>query len=178
VRIVSSAEERIEVDYYIYAENASDTSISEFLPPSGYFYYTVYHHPLCNFLVKDVLKTTLGSSELIAIEARNIQDGFDMVGLRFSIDFARFVETNSQYIEVPMNPVEEKIIYARLVSPADNFPLILVANSTLDFGLSDRDEITVMIGFPPDFSGLSVFGILVLIVLATFIYLKFVRIEN
>ena len=172
-----------EVAYYVRAAVFGDPANWERSPPvPGYWRFYIASHPLCNFLVTDVLTMILGSRGLIGIEVRNIQDQFDVIGLNFSTNFAKFVETDSQYTEVQLNPGEgvnvPKIIYARLVSSSDNFQLTLGGNSSIDSTMFDMDTIEVVIGYPADFSGLSDFAVIILVLLAVLIYLKFVRIEN
>ncbi len=165
--------ERGEVGYYVEAEGSWERS-----PPSGYWYLVIAEHPLCNFLVTDILRTIFGSSELFPIEVRNIKDQSDVVGLNLSTTLAKFIETNSQYLNVTLKSREEKTIYARLVPSSGSFPLTLNGNSSIDSALFDTDNIEIIIGFPADFSGLSFLGILVLVLMAGLIYLKFVKIEN
>jgi len=175
---VSESEDRKEVDYAIRAENAGAVELVPPTAPSGYFYYLVYRHPICNFLVSDVLRTVMGSSELIAIEVRNFYDQFSMVGLKFDSGLARFLENDQQQIQVPLNPMEEKIIYARLVPPPpseEGLPLVMTGNTTADLLLQDQDTIKIIVGFPANFSELSNFAIVALVLLACLIYLKLVR---
>jgi hypothetical protein len=172
---VSESEVRKEVDYYIYAENS--TQMSEYLPPNaptGYFYYTVYNHSICNFLVINEFRTLLGSSDLIALEIRNINDRFDNVTLQLLPSMGRFLETNNDTINIVLLPHEEKIIYARIVASANDFPLTVVGASEVDLEIRDEDTIQVVIGFPPNFYELSDAAAIVLVLLAGLIYLKFV----
>ncbi len=173
---LTAAQERMEVSYYIRAENASMT---EFLPPNapaGYFYYTVYLHPICNFLVMEEVRAILGSNELVGIEVRNIQDSYDNVTLWLMPAFARFVETDSQKLTVALNPSEDRLIYARLVPSADDFMLTLVGNeSQADPELYDEDSVRVILGFPPNFSELSDFAAIVLVLLAGMLYFIFFK---
>jgi hypothetical protein len=182
--IVSEEEDRKEVNYVVRAQNATagGESMIEFLPPNapyGNFYFMVYHHYLCNFLIKDVLRTILGSTEVLAIEVRNIQDTFDVVGLRLMPALAKFMETNSEFIEVYLNPQEEKIVYARLVPQSDEFALTIVGNSSVNpFLPSDTDSIQVLINMPADFSGMNNIGLLIVFFLAVLVYLKMVKTEE
>ncbi len=172
---VSESEVRKEVDYYIYAENS--TQMSEYLPPNaptGYFYYTVYNHSICNFLVINEFRTLLGSSDLIALEVRNINDRFDNVTLQLLPSMGRFLETNNDTMNIVLLPQEEKIIYARIVASANDFPLTVVGASEVDLEIRDEDTIQVVIGFPPNFYELSDAAAIVLVLLAGLIYLKFV----
>jgi len=172
---VTETQNIMEVDYYLFAENAST---KEFLPPNaptGYFYYTVYFHPLCNFLAFDEFRMVLGSIELVAIEIRNIQNAYDNVTLQLVPSFGKFVETSSPYQSIVLNPMEEKTVYARIVSQASDFDLILTGTSQNDLELMDQDTVRVVIGFPPNFSELSDFSALVLVLLAGLIYFGFVR---
>jgi len=168
-----------EVDYYIYAENK--TLGSEYLPPnapSGYFFYLVYHHPICNFLAKDVLKTILGSSDIVPIQVRNIKDVNDDVTLTLISspvsNLAKFVETNLNELKIILLPQEEKIVYARLVGTANDFTLTLQGVSNKD-GTQDTDSLKIIVSLPPDFSELNNFSIFILAILATLIYLAFVK---
>ncbi|MCK5022897.1 MAG: hypothetical protein KAS04_01855 [Candidatus Aenigmarchaeota archaeon] len=183
VTYVTEQEDRTEVSYLLYAENASDTDMKEYLPPTApynYFYYTVYHHYLCNFLIKDTLTSIIGSSDIIAVEVRNIQSSFDVVGLTLTNELAKFVETNSQYLNVPLSPMEETIIYVRIIPRSKDFSIVIVGNSTLANPTlaPDTDEIEILIGMPADFPSLNWLGLVVFALLAVVIYLKFVRIEN
>jgi len=174
----TKAQNRLEVDYYIRAQNSS---MVEYLPPpapASYFYYTVYFHPVCNFLVTEEFRAILGSNELIGIEVRNIQDSFDNVTLWLMPGFGRFVETDAQKATVSLNPSEDRIVYARLIPSADDFTLSLVGNeSHADPALYDEDSIKVIIGFPPNFSELSDFAAAALILLAAAIFFVFVKRE-
>ncbi|UCC92013.1 MAG: hypothetical protein JSV39_02000, partial [Candidatus Aenigmatarchaeota archaeon] len=161
-----------EVAYYV--EAVASGGARERNPPAGYMVLFIAEHPLCNFLTMDVMTAVLGSSGIIPIEVRNIQDQSDIVGLNLSTDYARFIETGSQYTEVLLNSMEEKTVYARLVPTTDNFQLVLGGNSSIDYTLFDTDTIQVIVGYPADFSGLSDFGILILVILAFLIYMKFV----
>jgi hypothetical protein len=172
---VTEAQNIMEVDYYIFAENAST---KEFLPPNapaGYFYYLVYYHPLCNFLAFDEFRMVLGSIELVAIEIRNIQNAYDNITLQLLSSFGKFVETSSPTQSIVLNPMEEKTIYARIISQASDFDLMLVGSSQSDLWLTDQDTIRVMVGFPPNFSELSDAAAMVLVLLAGLIYFGFVR---
>ncbi|MCD6590639.1 MAG: hypothetical protein J7K72_01570 [Candidatus Aenigmarchaeota archaeon] len=178
--LVEPAEEKVEVDYYIFAENASDTSIKEFIPPSSpnnYFYYTVYYHPLCNFAVKGypkMLQLVFGSTELIPIEIRNIQNKFDSVNLEVT-PFAKFVENGSSAISIGLNPQEEKTVYIRVYPRIDNFEILLSCTSSIDEYTIDNDNATIMITMPAEFPGLSDYSVVMLVVLSGMIYLIFVK---
>jgi len=175
---VSESEGRKEVDYAIRAESAGANESVPPTAPSAYFYYTVYNHPLCNFLVSDVLRTVMGSSEIIAIEVRNIQDMFDIVDLKFDGGPARFLENDQQSIKIPLSSMEEKLIYARLIPPPpseEGLPLTILGNSTLG-KLQDEDTINIIVGLPANFYGLSDVAILALVLLAGMIYFKLVKI--
>jgi hypothetical protein len=173
---VSESESRREVDYYIYAENSTQTR--EYLPPdapSGYFYYRVYNHSICNFLVAQEFRTLLGSTDLIALEIRNINDRFDNITLQLLPSLGRFLESNNDTMNLVLLPQEEKIIYARITASASDFTLTVVGNSTVDPELRDEDTIQVVIGFPPNFSELSDFAAVILILLACIAYFALVR---
>jgi hypothetical protein len=179
---VSESESRREVDYYIYAENSTQTR--EYLPPNaptGYFYYTVYNHSICNFLVVSEFRTLLGSSDLIMIEVRNIQHLHDNITLTLT-SWAKFLDAdvaNQQTVDVLLNPREEKMVYARMIPAAEEFTLVLTGHSNLaDPYLWDQDNITISIGFPPNFSELSDLSIAILILLAGLIYFKCIRGKN
>jgi hypothetical protein len=177
--LVGQAEEIMEVNYYIVAINSSDPNVRETLPPgapNSYLYYFVYFHPLCNFAVKGFPKTlyiTFGSSELIPIEIRNIQHKNDNVGMELTGP-AIFLENKSSKFEVPMSRNEEKIVIANLIPPSEEFPVVIICNSTTDPTLWDQDSISIVMSLPADFSGLNEFGIFILILLAGLIYVKLV----
>jgi hypothetical protein len=173
---VTEPQGRIEVDYYIYAENS--TAVMEYLPanaPSGYFSYTVYYHYLCNFLAMDEFRTILGSNELIPIEVRNIMDVYDNVTLTLVPDMGRFLETDSTGMSIVLNPMEEKIIYARISSSLNDFALTLTGTSQSDPNLYDEDSIKVIVGVPPNFPELGDFSLLVLALVSCLIYIRFVK---
>jgi hypothetical protein len=171
--------EKTEVGYYVNVTR-SDGSVAEIVPPDapyGYLYFTVWDHPICNFLVSDIFTSLFGTTELVAIEVRNIQRESDTAGLRLTsgtIELAKFLENGLTNIDVPLNPMEEKTIYIRVLPTTEEFSLAIECNSTADNKLVDNDELAVIIRMPANFSGLSDFGILILLILSVLIYLKFV----
>jgi hypothetical protein len=169
-------EDIIELDYVVSANNA------EFIPPyapSSYFYYRVYLHPISNFLVDSIFRTTIGASEIIEIEVRNIQRKTGTnVGLKFDSGMARFLENGQRYIQIPLNPMEEKIIYARLVPPPpsqEGLPLIMTGNTSADPLLADEDTIAIIVGLPANFSEMGALAAIILIAMACVIFLKTVK---
>jgi hypothetical protein len=176
--ITGESEDIRQVDYAILATTADSSELLPPSAPSSYFYYLVYRHPICNFLVNDIFRTTLGSGELISIEVRNFYNQFGMVGLKFDSGMARFLENGQQYIQIPLNPMEEKIIYARLIPPPpsqEGLPLIMTGNTTADYLLQDEDSITIIVGLPADFSELSNIAAVVVVALALIVFLKLAK---
>jgi hypothetical protein len=176
--ITGESEDIRQVDYAILATTANSSELLPPSAPSSYFYYLVYRHPICNFLVNDIFRTTLGSGELISIEVRNFYNQFGMVGLKFDSGMARFLENGQQYIQIPLNPMEEKIIYARLIPPPpsqEGLPLIMTGNTTADYLLQDEDSITIIVGLPADFSELSNIAAVVVVALALIVFLKLAK---
>ncbi|MCX6817362.1 MAG: hypothetical protein NTU57_00715 [Candidatus Aenigmarchaeota archaeon] len=167
---VSEAESIREVDYYIMAQNST---MMEYLPPSApnsYFYYSVYYHSICNFLVVDEYRTILGSADLIALEIRNIHDQADNITLALAPNYGRFVENDATNISMVLNPAEEKIIYARLVPAMEGFLLQLNGISQNDITLSDEDTVDIRVDMPPNFSELGDSAAIALILLAGALY--------
>jgi len=168
---------KTQVSYWAWAEKGTETERS---PPTGYWYFTMYDHPLSNFVVKGNIYLPVGRSELVGVEVRNIQSSFDRVYLELDSEYARFIETGNQTIIVELNPQEEKTLHVRLYpSGLEGYNLNLNARSLFaDPALTDFDTIRVIIFMPEEFSGLDWLGVCLLLFLAVLIYLKFVRIEN
>jgi hypothetical protein len=125
-----------------------------------------------------MLKTILGSSDIVPIQVRNIKDVNDDVTLTLISspvsNLAKFVETNLNELKIILLPQEEKIVYARLVGTANDFTLTLQGVSNKD-GTQDTDSLKIIVSLPPDFSELNNFSIFILAILATLIYLAFVK---
>jgi hypothetical protein len=169
---VSKAESIREVDYYIRAQNSTMT---EDLPPSApnsYFYYSVYYHAICNFLVNDEYRTILGSTDLIALEIRNIHDQADNITLELAPN-CKFVENDTPTLSMVLNPAEERIIYARLVPMMKGFTLFLNGTTQNDIALFDEDIIDVRVDMPPNFSELGDAAAMAIVLLAGLVYFAF-----
>ena len=167
---------KMQVSYRVYATTV-DGSQDEWNPLQPYYWhFTMYTHPLANFLVKGDLYSRLGRSELIGIEVRNIQTSYDQVYLELDSEFVVFLDSGNQSLIVNLNPSEERIIYARLYpSGLESYTLNLHANSLLaDPTLEDSDSLRIVIFMPADFPGMNFFGICLLLILVVLIYLKFV----
>jgi len=165
---------KTQVSYYV---EAWDGLIYERNPPEPFLYYfTMYTHPLANFVVTGTLQTRLGRTELVGIEVRNIQTKYDKVSLELDSEYARFVENGLQNINVSLNPQEEKIVYARLYpSGLEGYTLNLDAHSLIaDPTLDDADTIRIAIFMPTEFPGLNLLGVSALLIISVLIYLKFV----
>jgi hypothetical protein len=136
----------------------------------------MYDHPLANFVPKGMLHLRLGRSDLIGIEVRNIQASFDRVYLELDSEHARFVENDLQYINVYLNPQEERIVYVRLFpSGLEGYTLNLDAQSLIaDPALDDSDTLRIVVFMPVEFPGLNWFGICLLLIISVLIYLKIV----
>jgi len=166
-----------KVDYYTYVYDSS-TGKSERNPPESYYSFTMYEHPIANFMT-NILMPTIGRSDLIDIKVRNIHLKADAVHLKLEPDNVIFSENGQQEIDIYMNPQEEKTIYARVLF-SDNlrYKITLAASSSIDSDLTDKDSLWVTVVYAPDFPGLSNFAIVLLLIMAVLIYAKFVRSEN
>ncbi len=165
---------RTQISYWVYGERGLQ---DEWNPPQPYYYtFTMYDHPLANFIPKGVLHIRLGRSDIIGIEVRNIQATFDRVYLELDSEYARFVENDQQDINVSLNPQEEKIVYVRLFpSGTEGYVLNLDAQSLIaDPTLDDSDNLGIIVFMPADFPGLSWFAICLLLIFSVLIYLKLV----
>jgi hypothetical protein len=175
---VGESDDIREVDYVIRAISSGSTELLPPTAPGAYFKYLIYRHPICNFVVNDIFKTTFGSNDLIAIEVRNFYDRYGMAGLSFNSGLARFLENGQQYIQISLNPMEEKVIYARLIPPPPSEQGILLSmngNTTADLTLTDQDTVAIVVGFPADFTELGDITAILLVAAACLIYLMFAR---
>ena len=166
-----------KVDYYTYVYDSS-TGKSERNPPESYYSFTMYEHPIANFMT-NILMPTIGRSDLIDIKVRNIHLKADAVHLKLEPDNVIFSENGQQEIDIYMNPQEEKTIYAKILF-SDNlrYDITLAASSSIDSDLTDKDSLWVTVIYAPDFPGLSNFAVVLLLIMAVLIYAKFVRFEN
>ena len=170
---------KTQISYWVYAETI-DGSQDERNPPTGYWYFTMYDHPLANFVITGTFHARLGRSDLIGVEVRNIQTRFDRIYLELDSEYAKFVETSNQTLVVELNPQEERTVYVRLYpSGLEGYTLNLHATSLLaDPTLEDSDSLRIVIFMPAEFPGLTSLGIFILIFLSLVIYLKFVTREE
>ncbi len=167
---------KMRISYFAYAQTI-DGSQDERNPPEPFFYhFTMYTHPLANFVPKEELYSRVGRSDIIGIEVRNIQTRFDSVYLELDSEYARFIESGNRSLIVDLNPQEERVVYARIYpSGLDGYTLNLNANSLIaDPMLDDFDSLRIVVFMPADFPGLNWFGVCMLLVLAVLIYLKLV----
>jgi hypothetical protein len=166
-----------KVDYYTYVFNTATGEV-ERNPPSGSYSFTMYEHPLANFVLRSVY-ATLGRGDLVEVRARNIQQKADSIHLRLEPDNVLFSENSQSEIDINLNPQEEKTLYAKVLFSGDmKYNITLTSSSSIDPNLLDRDTMKVTVVFAPEFPGLSPPAILLLLVLAALVYLKLVRTEN
>jgi hypothetical protein len=152
---------------------------------AGNYYRTPLHfsvtHPLANFGERNVF-LELGSTKLVPVAVRNIQDETDNVTLNLTgtDTFSKFYfdcQANSCSMDpdgrsmtvLNLNPFSERIYYVRLISSQpDDYYLELSSRSSADLSVTDYHVLNITTSYPVYFPGMEPWAMLLLLVLAGF----------
>jgi len=145
-------------------------------------YYFTVSHPLANF-GSTSLHIYLGDTRLVPLMVRNVQDQVDNITINLTgYPFAEFeyncdpsdciisTETESM-VALNVNPYDERRYYVRVMSsePGEDI-LNLTAKSLINPLLNDSHSITIRTSYPAYFPGLGTWAIVLLLVIAGFVY--------
>lgn len=142
-----------------------------------WFYITVYS--LANFKTHNV-HLSLGQSYDLALQVRNLQTEFDNITIDLSgYGLACFLNTTNgnkkdcYQMEVPLNPFEEKTVFVRIMASEVSETaqaLGMTATSSINNAIN-TDMVSITIGYPAEFPGLSEWAVIALILISFLVYL-------
>jgi hypothetical protein len=145
-------------------------------------YYFTVSHPLANF-GSSFYHIVLGETALMPILVRNIQNSPDDVAVNLTgYQFAWFehecepsectISGDRRGLEaLGLNPYEERTYHVRIMSSEPGeYTLYLNASSSIDPGLMDNHSLSINVGYPVYFPGLGPWAVILLLVLAGFLY--------
>jgi hypothetical protein len=149
--------------------------LDENLPPEGHFYFTMFKHPVVQFLIKE-LYMNIGRSEFVPIKVRNIMSKPYEAQLELpQTDPAVLVfEDGNVTWKHKLNGQEEMLIYAKVL-PTSKTEIYTVGITGRLGIFTDRDEISISVIFPPNFPEFQWWAIIALIAVAGLVYWKFVK---
>lgn len=150
-------------------------------------YFFVTEHALVNF-VAHRLEMIIGDGAFMKVQVRNMQDSFDNITVNVSgYEFAGFADTGDiglgsekRSAWVGLNPYEERELFVKVLSSSIGQHFIyLNATSTLtDKGdpctgpdcVTDSDMAFITMGYLPEFPGLNIWGVLLLVAISLIVY--------
>ncbi len=150
---------------------------------------SLLEYPLVNFAVQ-YINMLISDSALLKVQVRNLQGSLDNITLNISeYDFAHFVDTgdvdlspDKRVMRVGLNPYEEREVFVRVYSSSiDQFYLQLNATSSLtEYGglcsgpncMKGSDTVVITVGYPVEFPGINIWGILLLVMISLIVYLR------
>ncbi len=140
---------------------------------SDYFY--IVSHRLANF-VGSAVYTDIGKDALAKIQVRNLNEFRDTIYLNLTdYPLARFenstdadnISADGRHMNVTLDKKQNTVFFVRIPSTdLGDYRLTLNAVSLTDNNVSDSDQITITIGTPASFPGLSDWAAMLMVSLA------------